>query len=67
MPIVMRYRKTGEEWQEREYPDDRLQELMDRANAVFGDPSKILGGPSESTATVSESGSPPIPRRRRKK
>lgn len=67
MPIEVRYRKTGEEWTLRTYPDDMLQELMDRANAAFGDPTKDLGGPTLSTTTESESGLPPIPKPRRKR
>lgn len=43
----MTFRRTGEaEASTSEYADDRLQELMDRANQAFGDPTKILGGPS---------------------
>ena len=46
--IVVRHRRSGEDWSEpQEFSDDRLQELMDRANAAFGDPGKTLGGPNE--------------------
>jgi hypothetical protein len=47
--IVVTWRKAGQSEESREYPDDRLQELMDRANAVFGTPGLILDGPSTKT------------------
>ena len=37
MAIHVRWRLTGQVWQEREYPDDRLDELMARAWEKFGD------------------------------
>ncbi len=44
--LIVSWRKSGEELQTKEYPDDRLQELMDRANATFGNPERDLtGGP----------------------
>jgi hypothetical protein len=30
------------EWQEREFPDDRLQEFMDRAWKKYGNPNLVL-------------------------
>ena len=46
--LVVRWRRSGEGWSEpQEFEDDRLQELMDRANKAFGDPDRILGGPHE--------------------
>lgn len=51
--IYVRWRKAGDEqWSEREYPDDMLQTLMDRANKAFGDPEKNLGGPVEALVPV---------------
>jgi hypothetical protein len=44
--IVLTWKKAGEPEQSREYPDDRLQDLMDRANAAFGTPGLILDGPN---------------------
>lgn len=40
--LIVSWQKSGELPQTKEYPDDRLQELMDRANATFGDPSRDL-------------------------
>lgn len=45
--LTVRWRLAGEDWQEREYHDDRLQEVMDRANQRFGNPAIDLGGPVE--------------------
>lgn len=47
--ILVTWKKSGEPEQSKEYPDDRLQELMDRANATFGNPALILDGPSTKT------------------
>lgn len=47
MTILVAFRKTGSDWDHREYADDMLQTLMDRANQAFGDPNKYLGGPSD--------------------
>ena len=63
--ILVTWRKPGEPEQSREYTDERLQELMDRANATFGNPALILDGPS--TKTESEFGLQLIQKRRRKK
>jgi hypothetical protein len=55
--ILVRWReKVGnewDEWQEREFTDDRLQELLDRAWKKYGNPDLIQGGPN----TSAESGS----------
>ena len=63
--ILVIWRKAGEPEQSREYPDERLQELMDRAHQTFGTPGLILDGPSmkaESEPTLA-----PIQKPRRKR
>ena len=62
--IVLTWKLPGQPEQVKEYPDDRLQELMDRANAKFGAP-RVLAGPI--TAPPKDIGSPDIPKPRRKK
>lgn len=61
--IHIRWRLAGQDWQEREYPDERLQEVLDRAWQRFGDPARVQGGPSVSTSIESASGLPPTPMR----
>ena len=63
MTIYVRWRLTGQEWQEKEYPDERLDEILERAWRAFGDPTRDL----QSTKKENESGSQPIRTRRRKK
>ena len=63
--ILVTWRKAGEPEQSREYPDDRLQELMDRANLTFGSPGLILGGPSMKAESEPISVLTPKPRRKR--
>jgi hypothetical protein len=67
--ILVRWReKVGnewDEWQEREFTDDRLQELMDRAWKKYGDPTLILGGPSTKEENANGSISTLKPRRKR--
>lgn len=47
--VLYRWRE-GEAWSDwRRISLDKLQELMDRANAKFGDPTKDLGGPNAAT------------------
>ena len=62
--LIVSWRKSGEELQTKEYEDDRLQELMDRANATFGNPERDLtGGPNMSSA--SNAGLQSIPKQHR--
>lgn len=60
--IVVSWReKVGEaweDWQEREFPEERLQEFLDRAWKKYGNPALIQGGPS--TKDESANGSTPI-------
>lgn len=63
--IVVTWRKSGEQEQSREYPDDRLQELMDRACKTFGNPALILDGPSTKTESGPISVLTKKPRRKR--
>lgn len=63
--IVVTWRKTGDPERSKEYPDERLQELMDRANATFGVPGLILDGPSTKTESGPISQVTKKPRKRR--
>lgn len=63
--ILVTWHKSGEPEQSREYPDDRLQELMDRANQTFGTPGLILDGPNTSEESEPISVLTPKPRKRR--
>lgn len=72
MTILVTWKKSGEQEQSREHPDERLQELMDRAHATFGTPGAVLTVPSsfsESTSSAAISGLRPTktPRRRNTK
>jgi hypothetical protein len=67
VPILVTWRKAGEPEQSREYPDDRLQDLMDRANAAFGTPGLILDGPSTKVESAPISTITPKPRRKTSK
>lgn len=50
---------------EKEYPDDELQSLLDRAWQAFGNPTLIQGGPTTSDAKPPGCSSTPKPRRKR--
>ncbi len=62
--MIVRIRRpgVGDVRIEVPYTDDKLQQLMDRANAEFGDPTKQLGGPEPVQAKPVP---PPGGRRRR--
>jgi hypothetical protein len=53
--------KTGQEW----FPDHVLQSVMERVCKKFGNPERILGGPSIGAASSDGSKNTPKPRRKR--
>lgn len=44
--ILIRVRRPGKEEHLIQAPDDRLQDVLDRAWREFGDPAKCIGGPN---------------------
>jgi len=62
--ILVTWRFPGKPEESREYPDERLQELLDRAWKAFGDPD---APPFMNTSREKEPGLQPTPKPQRKR